>query len=142
MRSSRRQPDPAPPVFFLDRGLGKHHVANVFAAAGFTVMLMTEVFPDDGQHVGDDEWIRRVSAEGWIALTKDVAIVRDHTEALRRSSIRIFALPNSNLTGLQMAERYRANLNRVVQRARKAGPFVDVVHPKRVERRWPPPARS
>jgi hypothetical protein len=138
--SSRRPPDPDPPVFFLDRGLGKHHVAAMLTARGFTAVLMSEVFPDDGQHVGDGEWIDRASDEGWVALSKDGALVRDHVASLEASTIRVFALPSSNLTGPEMAERYETNLHRIIQRARKPGPFVDTVHPTRLERRWPPDA--
>jgi hypothetical protein len=36
-----------------------------------------------------------------------------------------------------MAEYYRGNIHRIVQRCRKSGPFVDIVHPASAERRWP-----
>jgi hypothetical protein len=36
-----------------------------------------------------------------------------------------------------MASYYVTNIHRIVRRSRKPGPFVDVVHPDRVERRWP-----
>lgn len=100
---------------------------------------MAEVFEDDGQHVADDEWIEYVASERWIAFTKDPAIVRAHTEAISESTIQIFALPNAHLTGPEMAERFTHNIHRILQRARKPGPFVDIVHPSRLERRWPPP---
>lgn len=86
MRSSRKQPEPAPPTFFLDRGLGKRHVAGVFTAAALSTVLMAEVFPDDGQQVSGDDWIHRASQEGWVALTKDTAIVRNHSDALMAST--------------------------------------------------------
>lgn len=114
-------------------------MAQAIRSAGFTVVPMAEVFEDDGRAVGDDEWIQVVSTQGWIALTKDASIVRAHTEAIASSTIRIFALPNAHLTGPEMADRFAGHLHRIVQRARKAGPFVDIVHPKRIERRWPPP---
>lgn len=138
MASSRRRPDPPPPVFFLDRGLGRRHVADAIREAGFEVVLMADVFDDDGQNVGDDEWIEFVSDQSWVALTKDAALVRAHTDAIRASTIRVFALPNANMTGPEMAERFSANIDRIVQRSRQPGPFVDIVHPGRVERRWPP----
>lgn len=99
MRSSRRRRDPAQLTFFIDRGLGKHHVPSVFEAAGLSVVRMADAFPADGQFVGDDDWIQRASDEGWVALTKDTAIVRDHTDVLARSTVRVFALPSANLTG-------------------------------------------
>lgn len=81
-----------------------------------------------------------VAGEGWVALTKDVNIVRDHQAALRASDLRAFALSNANIAGDEMARRYAVNLHRILQRCRKPGPYVDVVHPDRVERRWPAPS--
>lgn len=134
MPSSRPRPDPERPTFFIDRGLGKHHVPAVFVGAGFDVIRMADVYDDDGQFVADDDWIERASSEGWVALTKDTAIVRDHRDALEASTLRVFALPSANLTGPQMAERFQDNLDRVVRRAQRAGPYVDVIHPDRLER--------
>lgn len=75
----------------------------------------------------------------WVALTKDERITRrpDEQDALVRSALRVFAIGNQHLTGQQMADYYVKNINRIVQRARKPGPFVDIVHPADVERRWP-----
>jgi hypothetical protein len=44
-----------------------------------------------------------------------------------------------DLTGPMMADCFIANLNRIVRRSRRPGPFVDIVHPDSVERRWPRP---
>lgn len=49
MRSSRRRPEPTAPTFFIDRGLGKHHVPAVFTAAGFSVVLMADAYPEDAR---------------------------------------------------------------------------------------------
>lgn len=106
-------------------------------AKGFAVVRMADAYPADGQFVPDDDWLQRASDEAWVALTKDTALVRDHTEALARSTVRVFALPSANLTGPEMAHRFEVNLHRIVRRAAKQGPFVDVVHPDRIERRWP-----
>jgi PIN like domain len=136
--TSRRRPDNPAPRFFVDRGLGKRHVPPVFQAAGFEVVLMSDLYPDgEDQLVGDDRWIEEVGALGLVALTKDTAITRAHTAALERSTLRVFALPNANLTGPEMAERFNTNLHRIVQRSRKPGPFVDVVNPTSLSRRWP-----
>lgn len=126
MPSSRKRPD-SPPTFFIDRGLGRRHVADAIRGVGFDVVVMADIFPDDGQTVGDDEWIEVVSNRAWVALTKDAEIVRAHKAALERSAIRMFALPNANLTGPEMAERFLRNIHRIVQRATKPGPFVDIV---------------
>jgi hypothetical protein len=110
----------------------------VFRDAGFNVVLMSDLYPGgEDQLVDDDRWITEVSELGMVALTKDVAIVRAHSEALARSTLRVFALPNANLTGGEMAERFRVNLHRIVQRSRQPGPYVDVVQPTSLARRWP-----
>jgi hypothetical protein len=36
-----------------------------------------------------------------------------------------------------MAKRFQANLHRILQRCRRDGPFVDVIEPSTVTRRWP-----
>lgn len=99
---------------------------------------MSELYPyGEDQRVGDDRWIVDVDRLGLIALTKDAAIVRAHRDALAASTLRVFALPNANLTGQEMADRFAHHINRIVQRARKPGPFVDILGPQRIERRWP-----
>jgi hypothetical protein len=136
MPSSHRRPEP-PPTFFLDRGLGRFHVADALRSLGLMVVILGDHYPDDGRTVPDPVWISEASERAWVALTKDLNILRDHRAELATSTLRVFALTNANLTGPQMAERVTANINRILQRARKAGPYVYVIHPKRLERRWP-----
>ncbi|HUP68230.1 MAG TPA: hypothetical protein VM142_00275 [Acidimicrobiales bacterium] len=136
--SRGRLRDAEPPRFFVDRGLGKVHVPAVFRDAGFEVVLMSDLYTGGAdQLVSDDRWIAEVGAVGLVALTKDVSIVRNHAAALEASTLRVFALTNANITGTEMASRYRVNLHRIVQRSRRRGPFVDVVNRSNVERRWP-----
>ncbi len=99
---------------------------------------MAEVYPNGAdERIPDDVWITRADTEGWVALTKDYEIIRDHTETLRRTSLRVFSLNNANLTGPEMAGRFDAHLNRIVQRARKPGPYIYAVASQGLERRWP-----
>lgn len=137
--SRRRSPrDHSSLTFFVDRGLGRRLVPDVFRSAGFEVVLMADLYPGGtDQDVPDDQWIADVSTRGWVALTKDANLVRHHRPALEASTVRVFALDNANVSGEEMARRFEANLHRIVQRARKPGPFVDIVHKDRVERRWP-----
>jgi uncharacterized protein (DUF433 family) len=48
-----------PPVFFIDRGLGRHAVPNRIRDAGHDVVLMSDLYPDGAdQYIDDDdEWI-------------------------------------------------------------------------------------
>lgn len=78
----RSQPEPAL-TFFLDRGLGTRYVADAARSAGRVALPMREAYPGgQDQRVDDDEWIADASAAGWVALTKDVSIIRDHAAAL------------------------------------------------------------
>lgn len=140
MPSGRSQSrlDLTDPVFFLDRGLGVNFDAERLRGRGHRVLPMVDVYPGGAdQGVSDDDWISRASDENWIALTKDYAIIRDHSVALAASTLRVFALSNAHLTGAQMADRYDANLNRILLRSRKPGPYVYVVNATGLVLRWP-----
>lgn len=72
-----------------------------------------------------------------MALTKDAAIARDHADAPARSTLRVVALDNANVTGPEMAQRDRVNLARILRRSRTPGPYVYVISATNIERRWP-----
>lgn len=134
----RKRPDPPPPVFFLDRGLGRYHVAEALRKRGYEALPMADVYPEgQDEHVHDDDWINRAHDEGWVGLTKDYNIIRDHTDALSSTTLRVFSLNNAHLTGPEMAERFDVQLNRIIQQAAKPGPYVYVIGSKGLERRWP-----
>jgi hypothetical protein len=130
---------PAPPEFFLDRSLGRIIVARALRDLGHIVHAMSDVYPERHERVADTEWIADADAADWVALTKDERILRrpDEQQALVNSTLRVFALANQQLTGDQMAAYFSHNINRIVQRSRKPGPFVDVIYKNSVERRWP-----
>lgn len=140
MRSGRRRSPPKieVPVFFLDRGLGVKNIANAIRKSGYRALPMVEVYPGGAdQKVTDNEWIRLASESGWIALTKDCSIIRDHVDALKASTLRVFALNNANLTGPDMAARYAVNMSKILACATKPGPYVYVVTASGLELRWP-----
>ena len=138
MPSGQLRPDVADQAFFLDRALGRHTVADALRVLGHIAMPMADVYPNgQDQQVPDEQWIAEVSARGWIALTKDAAIIRDHSDALAMSTLRVFALNNANLSGTDMAARYVEHLPEILARAQEAGPYVYVVTSSGLERRWP-----
>ena len=65
--SSRSKP-PDPPIFFLDRSLGKKRIATALREAGAIVHVHDDSFPPDAK---DEEWLTRVGRNQWIVLTKD-----------------------------------------------------------------------
>lgn len=107
---------------------------------GYTAHAMADLYPGGAdEDVSDVTWIADADRRSLVVLTKDERIVRhaDEQEALRRSTLRVFAIANQNLTGAEMARYLRANMDRIVQRSRRPGPFVDVIYRNSVERRWP-----
>lgn len=137
------RPAPPPPEFFVDRSLGRYIVAEAIRGEGYVVRTLVEVYGEDAR-VEDVTRIGDADAAGWVALTKDERITRRPHEqrALIESRLRVFAIGNQHLPGPVMGEYYLANLNRIVQRSRRPGPFVDIVHPDSVERRWPRPGQK
>ncbi len=85
MPSGRRSkpPETDSPVFFLDRSLGRVHIAVALRDRGLDVVLMAEFYPDGSdQRIPDDQWIAEVSVIGHVALTKDTNLIRNHRSAL------------------------------------------------------------
>ncbi len=68
-RSAAKPPDP--PVFFIDRSLGKLDVPGALRAAGYQCKIHDEHFE---QQTDDEIWLAAVAAERWIVLTKDERI--------------------------------------------------------------------
>ena len=113
-------------------------VAEAIRARGYEALPMADVYPDGtDQRTTDPEWIRRADREGWVALTKDPSIVRDHRDVLAETTLRVFAFNNASLTGQEMADRLGYNFNRILQRAKKPGPYVWIIKPNGLQRRWP-----
>ncbi len=124
----RQQPERPPPVFFLDRDLARHLIAEAIRAKGYEVLPMAEVYPEGAdQRIADPDWMVKADQEGWVALTKDYSVVRDHRDVLAETTLRAFAYNNANLTGLEMVDRLETNFNRILQRAAKLGPYVYVI---------------
>ena len=113
-------------------------VAEAIRARGYEALPMADVYPDDtDQRTTDPEWIRRADREGWVALTRDPSSVRDHRDVLAETTLRVFAFNNASLTGKEMADRLGYNFNRILQRAKKPGPYVWIIKPNGLQRRWP-----
>lgn len=128
----------SPPEFLIDRSLGRHVLARSLADVGFQVHTLADVYGDREESVADVEWLERAGREGWVVLTKDARIRYRSTElaAIRSSGAKVFVVSAKKLTGPQIADQVLANLNRIVQAARKKGPFIYAVYEKRIALMW------
>lgn len=135
---SKRSPAEPPPEFFADRSLGSEIVPAALRGAGLTVHVLVDVYPGH-EDVDDETWIAEATANGWVLLTKDKAIRRNRAErdAVARTGARMFCIPSANLTAAEMAERLIHNQHRIIQHARKPGPYIYAVHSDRLERVFP-----
>jgi predicted nuclease of predicted toxin-antitoxin system len=121
--NSRLKP-PKPPVFFIDRSLGKKAVADALRQANLEVHVHDEYFPRDAR---DEEWLAEVGRRGWVVLTKDTRIRYRAAElaALMRSGVTAFVLTSGNLRGAEMAEIFLKALPAICRLvARYTPPFV------------------
>ena len=138
MRRSRTPPEP--PQFFVDRSLGKHLIPESLRQAGYTVHTLASVYGEQGaQTVSDEEWIELAADRGWVVLTKDDRIRRRPAElrAVRAHAVRMFCLTNANLQGAEQLDRFLSNINRIVQRSQRPGPWICAVYEARVAQIWP-----
>lgn len=101
---------------------------------------MASVYSEDaGQRITDERWLRDVGAKGWIVLMKDDAIRRRpaEREALVEAGVRAFCLTNAQLRAAEQTERFISNRHRIIQQARKPGPYIYGVYDKGLRRLWP-----
>ena len=135
MPSSEQQPE-----FFVDRNLGRHKVPQGLASAGFVVHTLASVYGSREETVTDVEWLTDAGAQHWIVLTKDDRIRwrKAEIEALAAARARVFCLTNANLRAEQQVAFFVTNKFRILQRARKPGPYIYGVYENTLRRVWPP----
>jgi PIN like domain len=137
--SSVAQREP-PPEFFIDRSLGRRHLADALRGHGYVVHTLSSVYGEQkGQLVEDERWLADAGIHGWVVLMKDDAIRRRPSErdALDASGVRAFCLTNANLRAEQQTARFVENRHRIEQQARKAGPYIYGVYESGLRRLWP-----
>lgn len=122
MNSSSKPPEP--PIFFLDRSLGKKRVATALREAGAVLHIHDDHFPPDAK---DEDWLAEVGRHGWIVLTKDYRIRYRHVErlALMKAGVAAFILTSGDLQGEEMAQIFVKALPKMTRFLQKhAKPFI------------------
>lgn len=98
---------------------------------------MADVYENDGQDVDDETWISHCGRRGWIAFSKDANITRAHAETIEVSATVVFLLPDQSMPGREQLARYIHHRHRIARLARKGGPAVYKLYPRKVERVLP-----
>lgn len=118
------KPQPESFVFYLDRNLGKHVIADALRASGLQVEVHDDHLPIDSP---DEDWIALVGQRNWIALTKDKNIRYRHAEigAIKRHRARVLVIRAKNATGQEIAEILIKFAGRIQSFARRSrSPFI------------------
>ena len=110
-RRVRKRP-PKEPVFFIDRSVGKHSVAEPLRAAGVRVEIHDDHFLPAAQ---DQDWLPVVGQRGWYVLTCDARIRYRRLElaAAQEARVGMFVIVSKNLTGARIAEILLKALTRI-----------------------------
>lgn len=138
MSPSRQQPEQ--PEFLVDRSLGRRQLPNALRGLGFVVHTLADVYGERrAQEIADRQWIERAGRENWVVLTKDdrIRYRRVERDAFVAVNLRVFCLTTAKLRGEEQTARFVNNINRIVQRSRKPGPYIYGVYEKRLDRIWP-----
>ena len=100
---------------------------------------MAERYPETEEFVEDEDWIREVTRDGLVILMKGDQIRRKPREqqAILDSGARAFVVTNANLTGERVAALFVENRFRIIQRARRPGPYIYGVYSGGLERLFP-----
>lgn len=122
--NSPQQPEIGDFVLFLDRNLGKHIIADRLRSEGLNVEIHDDHLPLDAP---DEEWLRLVGRNGWLALTKDKNIRYRATElqSIRTHRACVVVVRAKNATATDIAELLLKGKNSIARFAARAqAPFV------------------
>ena len=100
---TKRTAPPEPLHVFIDECLGRHAVPDALRAAGVTVTLYHELFPEG---TDDAAWLSALAGQtDLIVFTKDTRIRRRTIErqAMEAAGLKVFALSSGNLPGADRA---------------------------------------
>jgi len=126
--------------FFIDRSLGRRHLAQALGDLGFTVHTMASVYGEPtAQELDDERWLADAGQHDWVVLMKDDAIRRRPAErdALSEAKVRAFCLTNAQLRASEQSTRFVDNIERIQRQAEKPGPYIYGVYDGYIKRLWP-----
>ena len=124
--SSKQQPSPN--VFFIERNLGRHAIAEALRNVGESVRVHDDHLNQD---VADEEWIELVGRNGWLAITKDrnIRYRSWELEAIKKHKAKVFVVRAKDLTAQGIAEILLKARARIKRHAKKTTPpFIAAIY--------------
>ena len=139
-RSTKTGESDHPVEFFIDRSLGRKHLAQALRDLDFVVHTMASVYGERvAQELEDERWLADAGERDWIVLMKDDAIRRRPSErdALSEAKVRAFCLTNAQLRASEQSARFVGNIDRILRQAERPGPYIYGVYEGYIRRLWP-----
>jgi len=111
-------------VFYLDRNLGNHVIADALREVGEQVEIHDDHLPPDAP---DEDWISLVGKKGWIAVTKDKNIRYriGEIESVRNNGAKVIVVRAKDATGSEIGSvlvRFREKIKKYASRT--PPPFI------------------
>ena len=129
-----------PVEFFIDRSLGRRHLAEALSGLGIVAHTMASVYGERvAQELEDERWLADAGEHNWVVLMKDDAIRRRPSErdALSEAKVRAFCLTNAQLRASEQSARFIGNIERILRQAEKPGPYIYGVYDGYIRQLWP-----
>jgi hypothetical protein len=118
-----------PPIFFVDRSLGRHKVPDALRAAGLEIRVHDELF---SKETADEVWLEHCGKHRWIVLTKDdrIRFRVGERQALSEHGVAAFILAAGSITGEMQAAAFVAALKKIqaMLEKEKKRPLLASVH--------------
>ena len=89
---------PDAPTFFIDRDLGIRFAEHLSADSRFQVETHDTHFPD--RAADDAEWLELIAKSGWIGVTHDKKIRRDHRGIIAAFGARVIIVVSNSAGGM------------------------------------------
>lgn len=123
------------PEFFIDRSLGARGLRRALEDLTFVAHTMNWRYGiKPGEKLKDTRWIEDAGRNGLLILTKDdVRKIESQVTAMERAGAKIFWLTDRQLKGKVQVQWYLNNLNGIIARGTKPGPFMYGVYEHRLQ---------
>lgn len=124
---SSTQPDPEL-TWFVDRSIGRRRTPDALRAAGMTLIVHDETFPQDAP---DEVWLTEAGANDWVVLSRDQRIRYRVSErvAVEMAAVRMFVFVGGCATADEMSAAFLRARPRMERLAKEhPPPFIAKVH--------------
>jgi hypothetical protein len=136
-RRGKKRPDLLT-FFFVDRSIAGDEMPAAIRTLGYDCLGIGEVYgKQKAQYVADPRWLRRCSNEQWIVVTRDY--LAPWHRVIDECESRIFRVARSAGSAPEQVRYVENNINKIVARSRKPGPYIYRVDRDDLEKVYPGP---